>query len=67
MVQRLLLDRVHAESARPAVGGQDNLAVLTGAHEAQPALSILELAEAGTDIALDASVIEAVPVFRRHD
>jgi hypothetical protein len=73
VVERLLLDRIDAEAARPAPGLQDDLVVLTGAHEAEPALSFEQLAEPGTDVALDAPVFQGMPVLggngvgeRRH-
>ena len=67
MVQRLLLDRVDAEAARAAVGGEHHLVVLARADEAEAALSLVQLAKPGTDVALHAAVIQLVPVFGRHD
>ena len=62
MVERLLLDRVDAEAGRAAVGGQHDLVVLAGAHEAQTALALVQLALARAQVALDAPVLEPVPV-----
>src|SRR5438034_10541719 len=64
MVQWLLLDRIDAESARAAVGCEDDLVAFACADEAQAALALAELAGAGADVALDAPVVEAVPVLR---
>src|SRR5688500_10928384 len=65
MVQRLLLDRVDAESAGAAVGVEPDFAVLDAAHETQAALSVVHLARARTHVALHATVVELVPVLRR--
>jgi AmmeMemoRadiSam system protein B len=62
MVERLLLDRVDTEAGRAAVGRQDDLVVLTATHEAQTALPLVQLAIAGAQVALNAPVIETVPV-----
>src|ERR1700688_3073356 len=70
MVQRLLLDRIDAVAARPAVGLEHDLAALAGAHETEAALSLEQLAGPRAEIALDTPllkpVVEAVPVLRRH-
>ena len=62
MVERLLLDRIDAEAARSAVGREHHLAVAAGAHEAQAALPVAQAAEPWADVALNATVVEAVPV-----
>src|SRR3989442_10401426 len=67
MVEGLLLDRIHAEAARAAVGRQDDLAVFAGAHETHPPLPLLELAEAGAHLALHAQVLHSVAALGRHD
>ena len=41
-----------------AVGGEDDPVVPAGAHEAQAALALVQLAEARADVALDAPVVE---------
>ena len=66
VVQRLLLDRVEAEAARPAVGGEHDLVALAGPHEAEAALSLAELAGARAHVALDPAVVELMPVGGRH-
>ena len=60
--ERLLLDRVDAEARGAAVGGEDDAVALPGAHEAQAALALVQLAQAGADVALHAPVVEQVPV-----
>src|SRR5688500_205773 len=65
MVQRLLLDRVDAESAGASIGIEPDFAVLDTAHETQAALTVVHLARARTHVALHATVVELVPVLRR--
>ena len=67
VVQRLLLDRIDAEPAGTPIGRQDHGAVQAGAHETHPALSFLQLAGAGAEVALDPSILEAVPVPGGND
>ena len=62
MIQRFLLDRIDAEAAGAAVGVELDLAAFDAAHEAQAALTFVHLAGARTDVALDATVVERVPV-----
>src|SRR5574338_272214 len=62
MVERLLFDRVDAKAARPAVARQHETVALARAHEAETALTLMQLAEARTDVALDAPVVEFVPM-----
>jgi hypothetical protein len=63
VVERLLLDRIDAEPARPAPSLEDDLVVLPGAHEAEPPLPFEQLAEPGAQVALDPPVVERVPVL----
>ncbi len=65
VVERFLFDRVHAVAAGAAPGGQDDLVILVGAHEAQAALPLTQLAVAWADIALHAPVFQLVPVAGR--
>ena len=67
MIQRLFLYRVDAEPARSAVARQNDLMVSPRPNEAQALLSLVQLARARTDVALDAPVGQRVPVARRHD
>ena len=62
MIQRFLLDRIDAEAAGAAVSVEPHLSVFDAAHEAQTALAVVHLAGTRTDVALNSSVIEAVPV-----
>src|SRR5690606_4994222 len=56
VVQRLLLDGIHAEAARPAVGREDDAVSLPGPHEAEALLALVELAVPRAQVALDAAV-----------
>src|SRR5262249_51451260 len=62
VVEGLLLDRVEAEAGRSPVGGQRDLVVLAGAHEAEAPLALVQLAVARTDVTLDAAVRQRVPM-----
>jgi hypothetical protein len=64
MVQRLFLDGIDAEPARPAVGRQYHGTLVVLADETESALSLLEPAGARTEIALYMRVVDPVPVFR---
>ena len=66
VVQWLLLDRIDTEPRGAAVGGEHDPVVLPAAHEAQATLAFVELAVARADIALDAPVVEPVPVAARN-
>jgi hypothetical protein len=66
MGERLLLDRVDAETARPAVGREHDLALFAGPDEAEPALAFVQLAKARAKIALHPAVIQPVPVLCRN-
>src|SRR4030095_1917485 len=61
MVQRLLLDRIDAETGRASVGGQHDRVVEPCANEALPALSFVQPAFTRAQVALNATVVEAMP------
>lgn len=56
MVQRLLFNGINAEAAGAPVREQGDLLVLAAADKAETTLSLSELAESGTQIALDPAV-----------
>jgi hypothetical protein len=56
MMQRLLLDRVYAESGGTAVGSQHHLIVAPFTHEAETALPSMKPAVAGAEVALNSTV-----------
>src|SRR5665811_392890 len=66
VIERLLLDRVDAESARATVRRQHDGVVLARANEAEPALALLEATRARTQITLNSAVGETAPVLRRE-
>jgi hypothetical protein len=63
MIQRLFLNRVHAETAGSPIRGQDDLILPAFAHETQALLPLLEFAEPGTEVALDTAIIQLVPIL----
>ena len=66
VVERLLLDRVDAEAARPAVGGEHDPVVPASPDEAEAALPLTQPAGARAEVTLDSPVGEPVPVSGRH-
>ena len=67
MKKRLFLNRVDTKTGRAAVGGQNDLIVLIGTHETQTMLAFVQLAEAGTEIALDPAILQPVPILGRNN
>src|SRR5512138_2719846 len=65
MVERLLLDRVHAEAARASIGIKLYAVAVAPTHEAQPALALVQAAAARTHVTLHSTVVEPAPVARR--
>jgi hypothetical protein len=63
MIQRLFLNRIHAETAGAPVRGQDDPILPAFAHEAQALLPFLKGAKPRTEVALDPAVIQLVPVL----
>jgi hypothetical protein len=62
MVERFLFDGVDAESGRSPVGGEDHFAFQVLPDEAGAALAFAQPAIAWAEIALDAPVIDRVPI-----
>jgi hypothetical protein len=56
MVQGLLLDRIYAESAAPAVAGEHDLVPHPLPRKAKPPLAPLKLADARAQVAFKAAV-----------
>jgi hypothetical protein len=67
VVQRLLLDWIDAEAARAPVRRQHDLLALASADEAQAALAVAQRAPARADVALQPTILDAVPVPRGDD
>jgi hypothetical protein len=73
MIERLLLDRIDAEARRAPVGREHHRVAHARANEACAALTLVQLAVAGAEIALHAAIVEAMPpaarierAFNRH-
>ncbi len=65
VVERLLLDRIDAESRGAAIGREDHRLAFAFAHKAQTALAVVQPAVTRAQVALDAAVVEPVPPARR--
>lgn len=63
MVQRLFLNRVDAIAAGPAIGGQDDFAVLVCTDKTQALLTFMQPAGSWTYIALYTAILQYMPVF----
>ncbi len=66
MIKWFFLDRIDAKTAGAAIGRQDNFVIRAGADETESALAFPELAEAGTDVTLQSTIVNLVPVPSRH-
>ena len=66
MIQWLFLDGIDTKAARTALGCKDNLIILASADETEPALALSELTEAGTDVTLQSTIVNLVPVSSRY-
>jgi hypothetical protein len=62
MIERFFLDRIDTESTRTTVADQLYFIVEALAHVAEPALSFTQVAVAWAQVALQASILETVPV-----
>jgi hypothetical protein len=62
MIERLLFDRVDAKARRAPIGSEHHLIALPRAHEAQASLTFVQPATARTDVALDAAILQDVPI-----
>jgi hypothetical protein len=64
MVEWFLFDRIDTEAGRASVRRQDHRVTVALAHEALPALTVVQLAVARAQIALKAAVRKRVPPLR---
>jgi hypothetical protein len=53
----LYSDRVDAKAGRATIGGEHHLIALPSAHEAEATLTLMQLAMARADVALDPAVL----------
>src|SRR5262249_47658545 len=65
VVERLFFDRIDAESRRAPVRGEHDRVVVPRAHVAEAALALVKPAIARAEVALDAAVLELVPIAAR--
>ena len=65
MIEGLLFDRVHAESARFSVSSQNQHSAFIFADPAEPLLSFCQGTESRTEKAFDSAVIHGFPVTGR--
>jgi hypothetical protein len=63
MIQRFLFDRIDTEAAGAAIGIKFDFAAFDATHEAQAALTFVHAAFTRTDVALNAAVLESVPML----
>ena len=66
MIQGFFFDGIDAKAAGAAITGQYDSIIVAGAHETQSLLAFVELAVTGTDIALDAAILQLMPVMGRE-
>jgi hypothetical protein len=57
VIEWFFLDWVDTETGRAAIGGEDDLVVLTHAHEAGTTLSLVQFAVAWTKVTLYSAII----------
>jgi hypothetical protein len=67
MIERLFFDRVDAKPTRASVGGKDYRVVEAASNKAKSTLTFSQTTEARAEIALDATIIDAMPVPCRND
>ncbi len=66
MIERLLLDRIHAETARPTVRRQRHLVGHPTPDEAQTPLTLVQPTGPRAHIALHPAVVQRMPMTTRH-
>ena len=66
MIKWFFLDGIDAKAAGAAIGCQDNFVIRAGANETESALAFSEPAEAGTDVTLQSTIVDLVPVSSRY-
>ncbi len=66
MIQWFFLDGIDAKPAGAAIGCQDNFVIRASADKTESALAFSELAETGTDVTLQPTIVDFVPVSSRY-
>ncbi len=67
MVERFFLDRVYTEAAGAPIGGEHDAVALAFTHKTYALLAIVQFAKTRAQVALQAAIIDFVPVTGRHD
>ena len=67
VIEWFLLDWIDAKTRRAPVGRKYDLTAVARSDEAQAALALVQLAITRADIALDATVLQSVPITPRFD
>ena len=62
LAEPLGFDSIWGETARASVGRQYDLIAVPGTHEAEGALALVQSAEARAKIALNATIIQLMPI-----
>ncbi len=62
MIERFFLDGIDTEAGTAPVGGEHHRIIDATAHEARTALPFVQLAVARAQVALDATVVQLVPI-----
>ena len=66
MIEWPFFDGIDAKSAGAAIGRQDNFVIRAGANETESALAFFKLAEARTDVTLQSTIVDPVPIPPRY-
>ena len=66
MIERFLFNGIDAIAAGTAIGGEYDLVLLPRPHETQALLTFVQFAETGTDVALNAPILQAMPILSRN-
>ena len=61
MIEWFFFDRVDAEAAGAAIGGQNEFIAGSGADKTKPPLPFMKTAKSGTQVTLQPAVVERVP------
>ena len=66
VVERFFFNGINAKATGAAIGGENDLILLSGSNETQTSLAFAELAKSWAEIALYATIFQGVPVFCGH-
>jgi hypothetical protein len=63
MIQRFLFYWVHAKTAGSTIAEHANAIILATTNETKPTLTLSQLTEPGTQVALQATIVKSMPVL----